>query len=417
LAAKNRRKEGDQRFELKAGREGRAWGGVRTEGDPSSNPDFQPRLAINVRPDGGGYKERPGFTPFNTSALHHSGACIKSLFDLPMATPVKVWVVGDGCPAVSASVGFYIGAFDPEQDPDFQAYYYYSAATTGVVIGEFDDYVHALVDADLRRINLIVQPWGQSALPIGGAGTDTPLYTHTGFTGKALLEFDDKLFQGLGAASGTSKISTWDGTTHRDDRSSLEIPSCFAHYRVTGGGDAIVAGYSTGNLISYRPTGSSGSWTDVSPGAGTCTAYRMLSYKDTLWITTGGEDLFSFDGTTLTRVQPATTGIAAGSVTRGLAIANSNTLYMLYNSGTSVRVAKYDGTTWTAIDKNLTTQFATLQSAKDLVWYRGYLIAAGTTASLGARLYAVAETGVTGSWTEITPHAATNGDIDQLLVV
>jgi hypothetical protein len=375
-------------------------------------------MLINTRLDGGGYKERPGFKKFNTDVLHSASAAIKSMFDLPIATPLRVWIVGDGCPGVSSSVGFYIGAFDPEQDPDFQSYYYYSSATTSVNIGEFDDYLYAVIDSELKRINLILQPFGTSALPVGGTGTDTSLYTYTGFTGSAPpLGFDSKLFVGLNNGSGASKISTWDGTTHRDDDTSTEVPSCFALYRVTGGGDAIVAGFSTGNLISWRPTGSSpGTWTDVSPGAGTCRAVRMLSYKDVLWITTGGEDLFSFDGTTLTRVQPATTGIGAGSVTKGLAVANGN-LYMLYHtSGNSVRLAKYTGSAWTAVEKNLTTQFSTLREARDLVTYRGYLMAGATTASDGARLYAVEQSGITGSWTAITPNALNNGDIDILLV-
>ena len=132
---KNRRLGDHPRFEFKAGREGFAWRGMRQEGDPSSNPNNQPRMIVNARPNGGGFRERPGFTPFNTSALHSASACIKSMFDLPIATPVRVWMVGDGCPGISASVGFYIGAFDPEQDPDFQSYYYYSSATSGVVIG------------------------------------------------------------------------------------------------------------------------------------------------------------------------------------------------------------------------------------------------------------------------------------------
>jgi hypothetical protein len=373
-------------------------------------------MLINVRKDGDSYKERPGFKKFNTAALHSSSASVKSMFDLPIATPLKVWCVGDGCPGISSSAGFYIGSFDPEQDPDFQSYYYYSTATTNVVIGEFDDYVHTVIDDSLKRINLITQPWGSNALPLGGQGTDTSLYTYTGFIGRSLLEFDDKLFVGLSNGAGGSKISTWDGTTHRDDRTGLQVPSCFALYRVSGGGDAIVAGYSTGNLISYRPTGSSPGWTDVAPGAGTCTAFRMLSYKDVLWITTGGEDLFSFDGTTLTRVVIATTGIAAGSVTRGLAVSRAGILYMLYNSGTSVRVASYNGTTWTPIAKNLTTQFTTAAAARDLVSYRGYLIAAANTTASGASMYAVEDSAPTGSWTAIVPATLANGDMDQLLV-
>lgn len=411
---KNRKQEDHTRFEFKTGREGFEWKGPRTEGDPSSNPNNRLRQAVNVRFDGGGLRERPGFEKFNSTVLHHASARIKSIFDLPIASPLRLWLVGDGCPATSSSVGFYVGALDTEQDPEFQPYYYYSSATQQVVIGEFDDYLHILVDNELHRANLVLQPWGTSALPIGGTGTDTPLYTYTGFQGRWLQEKFDTLFVMLANGAGGSKISTWDGITHRDDRTGLQIPACAAEYRIQDGGDALAVGYSTGNLVSLR--NSSGTWSDISPGAGTVTANRMVSYKDVLWMTNGDENLFKLEGGTLTRVQPATTGIAAGSATRGLAVLNGY-LYMGYTtSGGSARIAKFDGSTWTAIEKNLTTQVAALNALKDLCAYRGYLVAAATTATAGARLYAALASGTSGTYIEITPSALNNGDIDQLLV-
>lgn len=371
-------------------------------------------MAVNARLEGGGYREREGLTGFNSSVLQSASACIKSLFDLPIASPLKIWIVQDGCAGISATAGSSIGSLDPEQKPEFQPMYYYSSSTAFPALGEYNDYIHFVLDTDLKRINLITQPWGTSALTVGGAGTDTPLKTYSGFTGRCLREFNSTLFVGLDAGAGSSKISSWDGTTHRDDRTGLQIPACMADYRIQDGGDALAVGYSTGNLVSLRNT--SGTWSDIAPGAGTVTANRMISYKDVLWMTNGDENLFKLDGGTLTRVQPATTGIAAGSITRGIAVINSTMYFMYTTSGAAVRIGSFDGTTWTATVKDLTVQSAAVNAGRDLVAYRGYLVAAANRTSLGARLFVADQSALTGAWTEIIPDASTNGDIDQLLV-
>src|SRR5690242_14259992 len=104
--------QGFQRFEFRSGFNGFVWRGQRTEGDASSNPPNQPRLIVNARPTGGGFANRPGLTEFNSTAYQGSGACVTGLFPFP-TYPKKLWIQGDGCPGVSASVGFYLANLDP----------------------------------------------------------------------------------------------------------------------------------------------------------------------------------------------------------------------------------------------------------------------------------------------------------------
>lgn len=408
---KDRLGESFRRFEFKAGNEGFAWGGMLTEGSPSSNPPNRPRLVINGRLLGGEYVERAGLTKFNSSVFHNAAACIRHIDDFQIATPKKLWMRGNGCPDVSTSVGAHLAHIDQEQNPEYQRSVYYDTATNNPILASFDGGLYVGVDADLRKLTLVVTKDGEENLAVGGSSQDRPVHTFTGFVIRCMVAFDGKLFIGLDNGAGASKIATFDGVSVRDDVTAINAPTCFGLYRVTGGGDAIVVGFAAAtNAIKYRPTGDSpGSWTNVAPGAGTLSSVAMAPYKDTLYIADDSGEIWTFDGTTLTSAHTPATATAV----RGITTFNGF-LYFGYETAAAARIGKYDGSTWTDVEKDLTVAFAGTTSIRSLKAYRNSLYAAAVRSSNGVIQFSP-ETATTGTWTQITP-AATAGAINELLV-
>ncbi len=402
-------------FNFRTGLNGLLWGGMFPDGDPESPPPNRPRLVINSTLRNGLWTARGGQRAINATALHASDACIPGLFDFPVGTPRQLVVLGDGCPDVSSSVGFSANLYDHEQLPLFQPGVYYNGATVGVAAAVFGDNLYLGEDLSLRRMNAIRAPWGSKQLAISGPGQDTLIRTFTtGTSISALLAFDGKLF-GCIDNGGSSEVFYFDGVTIHDDSATLtDKVQRFALFR-----DTLILGFDgTPNEIQVRTIGAKpGSYSTVAPGAGTCNFWRAASYKDVLYITTNGEDLFSFDGTTLTRIPVATSGIPANSKTYGIASAYGN-LYVAYEdvTGTAAKLAKYDGSTWTAVEKNFTAQDATMRAALDLVLYRGNLHVAMRDSATIYSLFQSPGSSVTGTWTETSQSGSVSGPINELLV-
>lgn len=403
---------GEKRFELKAGFNGFRWGLMYTEGDPSAVPPGKTRLVINGRPYGGGIVERPGLTSFHDFAI--ASTDVSFLGDYQSTRPVKLWVLGDGCPGVSSSVGFYLGMLDQEQSPEFQRVVYYSSATTKMRMGFFDDALHIGTDGSLRQLQFIRQPWGTEAISLSGTSQDTPLKTFSGFNITFLQEFDGKLFIGLDGGTGASKIVTWDGLSFRDDLTTIDPPTCAGLYHKGSAGDALFVGFgSATNALKYRVTGDSpGTWTTKTPGAGTLASKDMAVYKDVLYIATGSTDIWTYDADsdTLAQAHSPTSASSVNAVERF-----NGYLYFGYETATDGIVGKYDGSTWTDVEKNLQTQLS-CNAVRALADFRGVLVAGGTKPLNGGRLYFSPGLTTSGTWVESIPNAANNGDIEFLLV-
>jgi hypothetical protein len=393
------------------------WGGMVPDDDPAAIPPNHLELLINCRIQGGSIAPRGGSKHLlDLGALAGSGSQITGLADFQIGTPRKMWIVGDGCPGLSSSVGWYIGFFDVEQEPEFQPAIYYSSAAQKVAIGLYSGDLYASVDNTLRKVNLIEAPYGEPALDVSGSSQDLPLLTLTGFTKITdLMSFDGKLFIGADGGGGASEVAVWDGVTQSVDVAAINAPAAFGTYR-----ESLVMGFAGApNSISVRPVGVPGAaWATVAPSGGTV-AMRgpgcSATYKDVFWFATGGENLYKFDGTTLTLVPVATSGIAAGSVTHSCC-SFGGYLFVSYTSGGHARIARFDGTTWVPIHKDLTTQVAAVTGARSLVEYRGDLWV-GLTSAGGGRIYRSVGADTSGTWA--TPGllaASNNGDIDQILV-
>ena len=388
------------------------WGGMAPDCDPAGLAANQFQLLINVRKSGFGYAGRGG----SDRLVDLGSGEILGICDFQMATPRKLWVVVDGCPGLSSSVGFSVGFYDIEQNIPFTPAIYYSTATQGVVIGAFDDELYIGVDNVLRKIVLVEAPYGGTPLNVSGSSQDLPLLTFTGMTKiNDLASFDGKLFVALDGGAGTSKISCWDGLTQSDDLASINAPTALAVFR-----ESLVAGFSAAgpNSIRVRPVGVPGAtWATVAPtGAGTAIMRGpgcAAAYKDVLWWATGAQTLCSYNGTTLTVVDVATTGIAANSVTHSCCVFNGY-LFVSYTTSTNhACLARYDGTTWVPVHKDLTVAGTT--AARGLAEYRGDLWI-GATGAGGGRLWRSPGVSTTGTWVLVLPATANNGDVRQLLV-
>jgi hypothetical protein len=410
--AKNNLQPGFKRYEFKSGFDGFRWGGMYTEGAPSSNPRGRPRLILNGRFYGGDIIERPGLSLFYDFAA--ASTEVDTLGDFQPAKSLKLWILGDGCPGVSSSVGFYLANLDQEQSPEFQRAVYYSSAVTALHIATYDNYLYVGTDADLRRLQIIRQPFGTEAISVSGTSQDTPIKTFTGFTIRCLQAFDGKLFIGLDNGAGASKIVTWDGLSFRDDITGINAPVCFGLYHAPKAGDTLVVGFAAAsNHIRYRVTGDSpGTWTTKAPGAGTIASVSMATFKDKLYIADGTTGIWAFDAdaNTLTSVRNPGSATAVRALTTF-----NNLLYFGYETATSGIIGKYDGTTWTDVEKNLFTQ-ASCTSIRTLADYRGRLWVGGIKGLNGGHIYFSPLTVTTGTYGDITPNLSFNGDIDVLMV-
>lgn len=405
MAGKDNLPDGHGRFEFRSGMGG-AWGGMVTEGDPSVNHPFRPRYLENVDIVGGEIRERPGLTKLFGSALHSSSACVRNIVGMSIPKPHKLWIVGAGCPGLSASVGFSINAIDTEQSPEFQRVTYYSGTSNVITLARFNEHMYVGSDAVLRKLQMIRQPWGIESLAVSGSSQDTPLNTFTGFVIRCLIEFDGKLFIGLDNGAGASKVVTYDGISYRDDITGIDPPTCFALYRVQNGGDALVMGTSNGNTLRIRATGDSpATWTSL----GTVAATEMLAYRDVLYIATETADIYSWNGTSLAVARTP----ASATTTRCLALFNGS-LYFGYETATAAIVGKLNSSgSWTDVEKNLTTEFTGTTQIRALAAYRGHLIGSGLRTS--GRIWVSPGTDTTGTWLQIVPNVSATGNVFKLV--
>lgn len=387
--------DGD-RFEFRTGFGG-TYGGMLTEGDPAQNGPWRPRMVVNARLVAGEYRERAGLAKLDENAIDSAGGKIKNILSFNLATPKPLWIIGNGCPGISTSAGYSLVSLDPEQDPEVQAQVYDSGLGTEPIIAKYGESWYLAASATLYLLQPLRTRWGTEALDLSGTSQQRPIHTFTGYTIKCMFEFDGSLFIGLDNGNGASKVSTWNGISIQDETgmTAIDPPTCMAAYRIQDGGDALVMGTSNANTIYIRNT--AGTWSTI----GAIASVQMLAYKDVLYIATGSTALYSWNGTTLASARsPALT-----SEVRGVAVFNGY-LYFCYTTSTPASIiGKYDGSTWTDAEKNLTTQLGAGTDVRDVEYYRDMLIASG--ARSGGKLWVSPGTSTSGTWVEVNPDATT----------
>lgn len=368
------------------------WHGCIPDAGAAMLPPGHPVLAFNIRFRRGAILSRKGSTKLNATFIHASNAQVKGLIDFQIGTRRSLYVTGPGCPNLSTSVGFYLGYADQDASALFAALAYYDFGTVTLVMGKFGGSLYLGQDNNLRKLQLVDAPFGQSPLALSGNSQDIPVYTFTGFTSINALSQDD--FSGLlfmsvdnGAAS---KVATYDGTTLYDDLTGIRPPTCFFVWR-----DKLIAGFAAvANSIRVRDEGDSpGTWATVAPGAGTIDAVAGVSYRDAAYLIDGSTvNVWKYDGTTLA----ISHALPVGSVLKDIAVFDGN-LFVAYTNTAHAKIAKFDGSTWTDIEKDLTAQDATITDIGTIEGYRDSLWAGVFKGGTGTHAYSPQYT-TSGTW-------------------
>lgn len=397
--------------------QGFQWRGMMPDLNPQDQPPNSPRQILNMRRIGGRFEQRPGRDAVAGLGASHS---ITGMVDHEIATPRSLMVTGDGCPGVSTTIGFYLAAYDTEQDPRFQRVTYYPTTTNPVSIATYGDQFYFSVDNTFRRLQSIRPPYGLEMIDIGGIGQEVSMWTlPTGYDYvSSMAEHEGSLIIcAVGTVPAASAIFNWDGTTFTNELSPTSPMTAFGEFR-----DTLIGGFETASGIRVRA--SDGTWGAlITPGAGTANwpvAHSSASYRDRFYFPNRDEDIFVFDGTTLTRIPRATTGVTAGSHIVSVETAFGYLWYLWWDSvGNKLRVGKYDGTTWTASHKSLDAQFTVTNiptQGRAMRLYRGALMVAGTTTGGAGVIYESPLEDVDGIWAAITLGATDVGIINELVV-
>jgi hypothetical protein len=386
------------------------WEGMVPDGDPSYPADNRARLLINTRIEGGAYVPRGGQKRIRSAALDSNTTCIKALIDYQLPTPRElVMIVYDH----EANPQFQPGVYLRGVDPDNKTSSAKAALYNGDLYVGFSEQDNSV---SLFKFNPIVSSRGSPKLDRAGfsqyelrASWPVATYLHV----RAMGAFDGLLYIAIDLVAGGSEVFTWDGTTIKQELTGLTgVPDRFGAFR-----DSIIMGYSdTAQIEVHTIQQAAGTWTTHSSAD---LRFRFgASYKDVFYMTSGDNYIFSFDGTTLTKITNATMGISAGADTWGIENFNG-TLYVLYedvSDSNKGKIASYDGTTWTGVAKNLFTDFGALaDNPRPMIKYRGDLYVGIFTTN--GRIYFSSGTDVTGTWSNtITQHASTAGPVGDFIV-
>lgn len=395
------------------------FGGMIPDGDPGMLPENRPRLLVNTRLNAGAIVPRGGQTAAFDLNEATSGAP-RGLFDFQMGTKRRLMVIGDGCPGLSSIIGSNLGSTDIEQSPKFQPMLYADGATNLMLAATYGDDLMLMIDAALRRFQVVDGAYGSVALGVSGSTQDETVYTleapYTRIKSGGEFPTSGLFFMAADHGNGASAIKSWDGLTIRDELTAIDPAYGFGLWR-----ELLIVGFDGASTNRIKTRDASGAWTTYGPPAtGACTFKQGVSYLDNFYWTTLGADLFKFDGTTITRLPIGTTGISAGGITHGIAVANGYLYVAWTTSGNVAKLLRYDGTTWVPAHKNFTTQFPTCIAARPLALFRGCLVCGVVEDSGGpggrfGTLYTSDFANTSAAWIRTTPNAISSGDIDQLI--
>jgi hypothetical protein len=374
------------------------WAGMRLYGDPSQLQNYF-RHIRDGRPKQGVWFRRMGYEQLNTSPVYSSTAHFNWLSSVE-TNPLRIYCAAGGCTSVSTA-GFSLTWFDIDQEPRLQRGTYYSTIN-GLQVGLFDSKLYIGLNttsprgSEFRRYETVVVPWGADQLDLAGAKQEYPVYSFSGRTVEWLEPFDDKLFISLDDGGADSRIAVYNGLSIYDG-STATMPAdlsamanhvtCMAQHR-----DFLVMGYAAAaNRISVRTAGDvPGTYTHITPAAGTIVSRRMAAWKNLLWVVPGGTganatNIWSWNDTDPPSYAAATLAVAhtiANSEIRAVAVFNGFLYYGWRNTSNGhIVIGRYDGTTWTDTHKDLTAQASDSGSVPsrisnridDLIAHRGVL--------------------------------------------
>lgn len=401
------------------GRNGLPWaGGMAPDIDPQNLPPNFQYLLLNTRIEGGVPNIRGG-----RNLLCTLPGEVRGMWNHQLGTERALYLTGDGCPGISPTAGTFIGKFDTESRPaHYETFDYFDTASNPAVLAVYSNQIYFAVDSYLRVRGEVIKLRIPSDYSYVSA-----MLAHEGVLVMALVG-------ATGGGIGNSAIFTYDGTTLTNVLAALDPVAGFFKYR-----DNLGAVYGIGGPNNIRVRDSAGAWSaPINPTAGNVSVTSpdvCTSYRDKAYIPSGGEDLFSFNqSSVLTQIPIATTGITAGGHVMAVCSAFGYLWYAWHDAaGTEVFIGRYDGTTWDPQYKALTAQGSWVNdqapgttpidptlfpplTARAMKAYRGGL-ALSCTSATPAGVYLSPRENVAGTWTRMIPiDGATNADISQLVV-
>jgi hypothetical protein len=236
----------------------------------------------------------------------------------------------------------------------------------------------------------------------------------TSFPGYVITAMGEKfgqLFIGMVnvALPTNSKIVVYDGVSIADDKTGIGAPTA-----IYGGWRELLAvGFQAAeNMIRVRD--SSGTWTNVPPGAGTVACAgpaAMVAGFDNLWIADGLQSVWKYDGATLAVARTvAAAGVPVSPAVPGMATVEffGHKLYYgwVRSDGSGSVVGSFDNT-GSAIEyvdslKDLTAQFSNFRYIFGLKAYRNLLYATFYSAD-PTLLIAGPDFNIAGTWLGTNP--------------
>ena len=356
---------------------------MNTEDDAGSQRLNQLTLGLNIRFRGKIIETRQGQTL--KMAL---GAPARWLGSLPVVPRTRLWASHSGCIGVGIGTGCQINHIDPSETPSYQVFSSYIAETNrNNSLATYGTKLYTMDKSVLRELLQITPNAGQLISAILPSPVNIPIKEFTGFTGNCMLEFDGKLFIGLSndaAPNTTSKIVSWDGTQFIDELTGIRAPQAFGLWRNT-----IVAGFdATGGNIQWRASGTApGTWTNVALGGFVCSSAgnAMQEEGKYLWIASGVDKLFRWDGTSLT-LQRTIAGCATDGNGCTVVTLHNGILYYGWNTPSAAyasRIGRHDvdsaggGLEWVDTYQDITGQQANFYYVRALKSYRGQIYAGG----------------------------------------
>lgn len=351
-------------YRLRAGIDIPRFRGVNTQGDPGCIGEDEFQKLENVRHNGVFLEERPGLTKV-TSGGALTGS-VYGVFDEGAqdggtggAANVRIYAAGD-----SSVNGAQLYAYDDMQTTVSQGVPLNSTLSAGIATSAYPQ--HSRNRLLVGGSSGYVGSWTPAAIPTGStllASAPSPsvlfrLATDalgvSGFTEAAGVLYVTARY------SGGSRVYSYDGATVAQEDEVAGAGLCLQTYR-----EEVYATYATTGLNTIRKRNLAGTWSSLTM-PGTMTQFsggHAMVYKDVLYISgetvapdTAGAYLLSWNGTTCA-VARGPLGGGANSTSAGLAVFNG-CLYWLYHdkANNHAVIAKYDGSTWTDAEKNLSTQ-------------------------------------------------------------
>jgi hypothetical protein len=338
-------------------------------GDPGSVPLNRLRYAENCRFRGGTITDRHSAEDVVDGTAYEAlldvtTSEISGIYDWTLGSTSKLVCLLEGCTLGGGAYWMVMVWNFAAKNALVQRVLFPAATLCSMAVFDGDLYVG--VDSTLYVVPL-EEPGGDVQTASSLHARSDIVKTFSGFSIRSMCEYDGKLFIGLDAGAGASKIATWDGLTLRDgtngttaDKTAIDPPSKMVKFR-----DQLAIGFTTATGLIFRDA--AGAYTS---SGGTAITVEMVSYRDNLYVASGGITLTKWDGAAVSAART----FGAGNLFWSVAEFNGYLYYGWQSSTNHAIVGRMtSGGVFTDTIKDLTGLVATLIKPRVMTEYLGGL--------------------------------------------